>query len=94
MGPLDSCPGFKCQTGTGHCLPMKMRCNGVVNCLGAEDEMNCQPGGIFRQLDSDSPFDNPQQIFPDKNPQQASANNKSSKLIFSIHSLKKKTEKY
>ncbi|XP_011695705.1 PREDICTED: serine protease nudel isoform X2 [Wasmannia auropunctata] len=39
--PLDSCPGFSCHSSSGKCLPIQSRCNGVVNCLDAEDEIGC-----------------------------------------------------
>ena len=36
------CPGthFRCP-GDGYCLPVYMRCNGVVDCPGREDEKGC-----------------------------------------------------
>ncbi|XP_043269435.1 serine protease nudel [Venturia canescens] len=39
--PLASCPGFPCSGGLGKCLPARNRCDGVADCLGAEDEVNC-----------------------------------------------------
>lgn len=40
--PLDSCPGFSCHSSIEKCLPMKNHCDGIVNCLDAEDEIGCQ----------------------------------------------------
>jgi len=37
--PLYSCPGFSCAMG--RCLPKENRCDGIVNCLEAEDEIGC-----------------------------------------------------
>ncbi|XP_066994121.2 serine protease nudel [Anabrus simplex] len=37
--PNTRCPGMQCQGG--RCLPPNRRCNFVVDCLGAEDELNC-----------------------------------------------------
>ena len=40
--PLDSCPGFSCHSSIEKCLPIKNHCDGIVNCLDAEDEIKCQ----------------------------------------------------
>lgn len=50
MTALLTCPGFHCTWGSPVCLPVEKRCNGVVNCLGGEDELHCpldQMTGIF-----------------------------------------------
>ncbi|XP_046988691.1 serine protease nudel [Schistocerca americana] len=39
--PLQQCPGMTCQLGSGTCLPMHQRCDRVVDCLAAEDELGC-----------------------------------------------------
>ncbi|XP_033322344.2 serine protease nudel [Megalopta genalis] len=39
--PLTKCPGFSCKGGLGRCLPIEMRCNGMVDCLDGEDELHC-----------------------------------------------------
>ncbi|KAF3426627.1 hypothetical protein E2986_01079 [Frieseomelitta varia] len=39
--PLQKCSGFSCDGGLGKCLPIEARCNRIVDCLGGEDEMNC-----------------------------------------------------
>lgn len=36
--PKQQCPGFKCQSGDGNCLPRDSKCNRVVDCFDAEDE--------------------------------------------------------
>jgi len=40
--PLDSCTGFSCHSSIEKCLPIKNHCDGIVNCLDAEDEIECQ----------------------------------------------------
>ncbi|KYM93915.1 Serine protease nudel [Cyphomyrmex costatus] len=40
--PSDSCPGFSCHSNIEKCLPIKNHCDGIVNCLDAEDEIGCQ----------------------------------------------------
>ncbi|EGI57358.1 Serine protease nudel [Acromyrmex echinatior] len=40
--PLDSCIGFSCHSSIKKCLPIKNHCDGIVNCLDAEDEIECQ----------------------------------------------------
>ncbi|CAH0702950.1 unnamed protein product [Spodoptera exigua] len=39
--PIQECPGFKCDTGISKCLPMKRRCDKIVDCLNGEDETRC-----------------------------------------------------
>lgn len=39
--PLQECPGHRCVWGGGQCISKKRRCDGVVDCLGGEDEINC-----------------------------------------------------
>ncbi|XP_062549399.1 serine protease nudel [Armigeres subalbatus] len=36
-----TCPGFQCSFGVSYCIAKKKRCNGKVDCLGGEDELNC-----------------------------------------------------
>lgn len=38
---LGKCPGFSCNGGLGRCLPIELRCNGLVDCLDGEDEQLC-----------------------------------------------------
>lgn len=38
---LQECPGHRCVWGGGQCISKKRRCDGVVDCLGGEDEINC-----------------------------------------------------
>ncbi|XP_058836544.1 serine protease nudel [Topomyia yanbarensis] len=42
-----ACPGFHCPWGTAVCLPLEKRCDGVVDCLGGEDEANCPMDNLF-----------------------------------------------
>lgn len=37
---ITKCPGFTCNW-SNRCISTKERCNGIVNCLGGEDELNC-----------------------------------------------------
>ncbi|KAI8424408.1 hypothetical protein MSG28_002920 [Choristoneura fumiferana] len=39
--PKQECPGFKCKSGIFKCLPSKRICDKIIDCLGGEDEMNC-----------------------------------------------------
>lgn len=41
--PLATCPGFSCRLGK--CLPMEKHCDRVVDCLDAEDEVDCRTDG-------------------------------------------------
>ncbi|KOX71108.1 Serine protease nudel [Melipona quadrifasciata] len=55
--PLQECSGFSCDGGLGKCLPIEARCNRIVDCLGGEDEMNCNGRyPLYKQLDN-STFD-------------------------------------
>lgn len=38
--PQLHCPGFRC-VWDGRCIPYEMKCDGVVDCLGGEDEVQC-----------------------------------------------------
>ncbi|XP_015117186.1 serine protease nudel [Diachasma alloeum] len=44
------CPGFVCNGGLGKCLPANRRCNGIVDCLDADDELNCPNPSAFLHL--------------------------------------------
>ncbi|XP_021924195.1 uncharacterized protein LOC110831956 [Zootermopsis nevadensis] len=37
-----SCPGLQCSVGNTRCLSARKKCDKVVDCLDAEDELNCQ----------------------------------------------------
>lgn len=39
--PKPNCKGMICQRGTGACLSPDFICDGIVDCLNAEDEVNC-----------------------------------------------------
>lgn len=39
--PKHDCPGFVCESGITKCLPKKRICDGIIDCLGGEDEINC-----------------------------------------------------
>lgn len=39
--PQQQCPGFKCRTGDGICRSIKTKCDRIVDCIGAEDEVDC-----------------------------------------------------
>lgn len=39
--PRQDCPGFSCVWGVRRCLSRKKRCDKIVDCLGAEDEVHC-----------------------------------------------------
>lgn len=39
--PQLQCPGHKCVWGGGLCIPLKRKCDGMVDCLGGEDEIDC-----------------------------------------------------
>uniref|UniRef100_A0A8D8X0V6 Serine protease nudel n=1 Tax=Cacopsylla melanoneura TaxID=428564 RepID=A0A8D8X0V6_9HEMI len=40
--PLQQCPGMQCSN---KCIPSRRKCDGIVDCLNAEDETGC--GGVF-----------------------------------------------
>ncbi|KAL8617016.1 hypothetical protein ACOMHN_014187 [Nucella lapillus] len=42
MAPNDSCPRTHFRCGDSYCLPMYLRCNGVEDCPGHEDEAGCE----------------------------------------------------
>ncbi|CAB3237996.1 unnamed protein product [Arctia plantaginis] len=39
--PVQKCPGFKCQSGISKCLPIKRKCDRIIDCLDGDDEVNC-----------------------------------------------------
>ncbi|KAJ4432273.1 hypothetical protein ANN_20891 [Periplaneta americana] len=39
--PRPSCPGLQCSVGNARCLSKMKVCDRIVDCLRAEDEMNC-----------------------------------------------------
>ena len=39
--PLFSCPGLQCSVGNTRCLSVRKKCDKMVDCLDAQDELNC-----------------------------------------------------
>lgn len=39
--PKHHCPGFVCVWGGNKCISKYQKCDGVVDCLGGEDEIEC-----------------------------------------------------
>lgn len=39
--PQQHCPGSTCVWGGNKCLPRSQKCDGIVDCLGGEDEIEC-----------------------------------------------------
>lgn len=39
--PHHACPGHVCVWGGNKCIPRSEKCDKIVDCLGAEDEINC-----------------------------------------------------
>lgn len=39
--PILTCPGQLCVWGGGKCIASSERCDGLVDCLGGEDEVEC-----------------------------------------------------
>ncbi|XP_063992625.1 serine protease nudel isoform X2 [Diachasmimorpha longicaudata] len=71
-----SCPGFVCNGGLGKCLPANRRCNGIVDCLDADDEFNCPNLSVF--VHSEHLFNSPQ------SPENSNANNYNPSLRTSV----------
>ena len=38
----DTCPPTHFQCREGYCLPVHTICNGIFDCLGHEDEIDCE----------------------------------------------------
>ncbi|XP_014475627.1 PREDICTED: serine protease nudel [Dinoponera quadriceps] len=51
--PLAKCPGFSCQGKLEKCLPIEKRCDRIVDCLDAEDEVDC----VWQMMDSNGRSD-------------------------------------
>lgn len=41
--PLVTCPGLQCSVGNTRCLSVRKKCDKIVDCLDAQDELNCHP---------------------------------------------------
>lgn len=50
--PLFSCPGLQCLVGNTRCLSVRKKCDKMVDCLDAQDELNCHPS-LSRALKTD-----------------------------------------
>ena len=50
--PLVSCPGLQCKVGNTRCLSVRKKCDKMVDCLDAQDELNCHPS-LSRALKTD-----------------------------------------
>ena len=61
IGPKRHCPGYRCVWGGGLCISKRRRCDGTVDCLGGEDELNCPPKEtqVGANKDSSSTFTPP-----------------------------------
>lgn len=56
--PQQDCPGIRCMIGK-RCIPTKRQCDKYVDCMNAEDELNCDYTGsqynvnIYRSRNTD-----------------------------------------
>jgi hypothetical protein len=50
--PMASCPGLQCSVGNTRCLSVRKKCDKMVDCLDAQDELNCQ-SALSRALKTD-----------------------------------------
>ncbi|XP_050696401.1 serine protease nudel-like isoform X2 [Eriocheir sinensis] len=51
------CGGVTCRLTGGTCLPIEKVCDGKVDCLEAEDEMNCMDSGFEDEIESENRVD-------------------------------------
>lgn len=52
--PLVSCPGLLCSVGNTRCLSVRKKCDKMIDCLDAQDELNCHPSSSsLRALKTD-----------------------------------------
>lgn len=70
--PLTSCPGFSCLTELGKCLPLEKRCDRIVDCLDAEDEIGCVSQTGYWQSRDNSNNEFLESIFDNKSADDAS----------------------
>ncbi|XP_066138197.1 uncharacterized protein ndl [Euwallacea fornicatus] len=70
--PLQRCPGFVCK-GIKRCIAKKRRCDGTIDCLFGDDEMDCdhQYNEIFKHSRKSMIT---QQLFENLNPQEEEDN--------------------
>lgn len=81
--PRQDCPGMVCVWGAQKCIAKSSHCNGVVDCLGGEDEINCPLNWLDLMLsershDTDS-VNKTSSIDPNKVPEQVKENKKVAK---------------
>lgn len=88
--PRQECPGHRCVWGGALCISMKKRCDGNVDCLGGEDEINCpmpvgySVGKIQNNVKNEDKQNNTSGTFtPDANISQVAFNTESSIILTS-----------
>lgn len=50
--PHLNCPGYTCVWGGGKCIASFEKCDGIVDCLGGEDEAECTTSWLDLLLES------------------------------------------
>jgi hypothetical protein len=80
--PRSECPGMSCVWGGQKCLPVAAKCDGVVDCLGGEDEVDCPLNwlDLFR-LESNRNSTREEDIDPNKVAEEKGAKNVTKKAL-------------